>query len=164
VTIVDGYNVIHRAPRFRESLANGIDAARRALLAYCAEWMARRRDVGLFIVVFDSGPSVDGSQEGVAPGVRVIHSRHGETADSRIHSLLLEWQAAARCTVVSDDGEVAGRSRQAGAAAVMSAAAFAEVVRAPGRTGRESDDSLKKGLTPGQEKTITDELRRLWGG
>jgi predicted RNA-binding protein with PIN domain len=165
VTIVDGYNVIHRAQRFRESLAgSGMDAARRALLAYCAEWMARRRDVGLFLIVFDSGPSVDGSQEGVAAGVRTIHTRHGESADTRIHSLLLEWQSAARCAVVSDDAEVARRSRRAGAADVMSVQAFAGVIRPADRQADGVAEGMKNGLTPIQEKNITDELRRLWGG
>lgn len=122
--------------------------------------MSRRRDTGLFLIVFDSGPSVEGSSEGVASGVRVVNTRHGESADERIHAILQEWQSAASCTVVSDDAEVARRARQVGAD-VMSAAAFAGVLR---QTDRVKDDSGEKNaLTPGQEKAITDELRRLWG-
>jgi predicted RNA-binding protein with PIN domain len=162
--ILDGYNVIHRVPCFREQLAQGGEIGRRALLAYCGEWMTRRRDVGLFLVVFDGGPTVTGSQEGSSPGVRVVYSSRGETADSRIHTLLLEWQAISRCVVVSDDGEVARRARQVGAEAVMDAQTFAGVLRPRGRAGNSDSDAHKSGMAPCVEKTITDELRRLWGG
>lgn len=160
VTIVDGYNAIHRVPAFRKALDASVEAGRRALISYCIEWMSRRRDTGQFLIVFDSGPSVGGSCEGVASGVRVVNTRHGESADERIHDMLQEWQPAARCTVVSDDTEVARRARQVGAD-VMSAAAFAGVLRQP--DGATDDSGGKNALTPGQEKTITDELRRLWG-
>lgn len=164
--ILDGYNVIHRVPAFRAQLARSADAGRRALLAYCAEWMALRRDVSLFLVVMDGGPDPAGGQGGVSPGVRVIYSKRGQTADDRIHSLLQEWTEAARCVVVSDDGEVARRAKQVGAAEAMSAQAFAEVLRRrAGGAGQGGDeDASKSDLTPGQAKAITDELRRLWGG
>ncbi len=162
--ILDGYNIIHKVHAFREQLADSGEAGRRALLAYCREWMTRRRDVGLFLVVFDGGPSVNGAQEGAAPGIRVIYSNRGETADDRIHELLREWQAAARCVVVSDDGEVARRARQVGAETVMDSRSFVEVLRPRRRTGDSGDDRHKTELTPGEGKVITDELRCLWGG
>ena len=161
--ILDGYNIIHKVPAFREQLANSGEAGRRSLLAYCKEWMTRRRDIGLFLVVFDGGPSVNGAQEGAAPGVRTIYSSRGETADHRIHELLLEWQVTARCVVVSDDGEVARRAIQVGAETVMDTRTFAEVLRPKGRAADSDGGARKSELTPGQEKTITDELRRLWG-
>lgn len=163
--ILDAYNIIHRIPAFKAQLDVSGDAGRLALLAYCKEWMTRRRDVGLFLVVFDGGPSVHGCQEGASPGVRVIHSSRGETADHRIHDLLLEWQASSRCVVVSDDGEVARSARKAGAETVMTVRAFGEVLRAGGRGAATDDgDTHKSELTPSEAKAITDELRRLWGG
>lgn len=164
VMILDGYNIIHRFPTFRAALTAGVEPARQSLLAYCKEWMARRRDVGLFLVVFDGGPSADGAQEGVGPGVRAVYSRRGETADHRIHDLLLEWQETSRCVVVSDDNEVTRRARQAVPAEAMSVQAFMRVLRPEGRDTAGTGEADKAGLTPGQEKTITDELRRLWGG
>jgi predicted RNA-binding protein with PIN domain len=164
VMILDGYNIIHKVSSFRARFGVSAEDGRLALLAYCKEWMARRRDIGLFLVVFDGGPSVNGAQEGASPGVRAIYSSRGETADHRIHALLQEWQVSARCVVVSDDGEVARRARQVGAETVMDSRAFAEVLRPTGRAADSDGGAHKSGLTPGVEKTITDELRRLWGG
>jgi predicted RNA-binding protein with PIN domain len=162
VMILDAYNIIHRVPAFRAQFEISAEAGRRALLAYCGEWRTRRRDIGIFLVVFDGGPSSTASQEGVSPGVRAVYSNRGETADHRIHAILQEWQATARCVVVSDDGEVARRARQVGAETVMAVQVFAEILRPRGRAVAPEGDSRKSGLTSGEEMAITAELRRLW--
>ena len=141
VYIVDGYNVLHRVPAFRDSLSAGPAAGRRALLAFCSDWMARRRDVWLFYVVFDGDSTVHPSrEEGASPGVRVVYTATGETADRRVLSLAAERARDAHCIVVSDDGEVI-RGAKADRVAAMSAAAFHAALRSDakqrGRDGCE---------------------------
>jgi len=58
--VVDGYNVIHRVGRFKQQMERSLEAGRIALLRYCSEWRARRRDVDQFYVVFDGDSSVVG--------------------------------------------------------------------------------------------------------
>lgn len=170
VMIVDGYNVIHRVPVLRERLPDGLEAARRGLIQYCTEWMTRRRDVYLFFVVFDGDTSVHGSDIGGAPGVRMIFTRSGESADDRILQLVQERESISRCVVVSDDLYVTrGSKGQATETEIMTANQFLAVLRetipddnsAGGRPSATGDD--KGVLTPAQTKAINDELKRAWG-
>jgi predicted RNA-binding protein with PIN domain len=161
VYIVDGYNVLHRVPAFRDSLSAGPAAGRRALLAFCSDWMARRRDVWLFYVVFDGDSTVHPSrEEGASPGVRVVYTATGETADRRVLSLAAERARDAHCIVVSDDGEVI-RGAKADRVAAMSAAAFHAALRSD--AGRSADGTdAKTDLPPLARKAIHDELLAAW--
>ncbi len=160
VYIVDGYNVVHRVAALRECLSAGPAAGRRALLAYCSEWMTRRRDVWLFYVVFDGDSSVHPAEEGAAPGVRAVYTETGETADRRVLALAAERAQDAHCVVVSDDREVVSKAREERASA-MSASAFFAVLRPErGRGGEAADDKTE--LSPQQKKAINDELLAAW--
>lgn len=165
--IVDGYNVIHRVPVLRNRLANGLEAARRGLIQYCAEWMTRRRDVYLFFLVFDGDSSVHGEDVGGAPGVRLIFTRSGEAADDRILQLVGERESISRCVVVSDDLYVT-RGSKGQATEIMTATQFLAVLREEvhgdeSNEGRSTTGDDKGGLTPNQTKAINNELMRAWG-
>ncbi len=162
--IVDGYNVIHRVPRFKAQLDRSLQAGREALLRYCSEWKARRRDVDRFFVVFDGDSSIiDGDVTASAPGVRALYSKTGETADRRIRRMLDQAERNEAITVVSDDNEVRDSARVNHMQA-MSAAQFARIGIARGRQGRTGSTATETPLPPAAQKAITDELRELWKG
>jgi predicted RNA-binding protein with PIN domain len=169
--IVDGYNVIHRVPRFKAHMERSLEGGREALLRYCTEWKARRRDVDRFYVVFDGDSSVIGGERAAsAPGVRALYSKTGETADLRIRRMLEQADRREHFTVVSDDNEVRDSAR-VHHMTTMSSLEFARVVNK--RTDEQSNGRTTKGktrqsappddLAPGQAKAITDDLRSVWG-
>lgn len=101
--LIDGYNVINRAPQL---VAAGPDD-RQALLNVLAN-AAQRAPRDRFTVVFDGQR---GGSRSVGPGgVSVIYSSAKETADGTIKRL-----AAAGMTVVSDDREVSDGAVRTGA-------------------------------------------------
>lgn len=161
--VVDGYNVIHRTPRWALRLTEGLEAARNALTQYCARWMRARKDVWRFYVVFDGDSSVAGRAHDAAHGVRAIYSRSGETADAVILDLVRERHDAQEIIVVSDDQEVM-RGARAMRASVMSCATFAGFLGQPkAQACRESTPAGDKALSPAEEKAINDALMREWG-
>lgn len=166
--ILDAYNILHRLPRWQPLLDVSLEHAREALLNYCCRWMANRGDVWLFVAVFDGDSGVTASHSSAGPGVRVVYSATGESADDRILSILNEFGHAFDYTVVSDDRYVKDRARFLGAD-LMSARAFGGFlsgtqqrrIKAKGRaaTVTQPDDALP----PDVAKDITDALRQLWG-
>jgi len=161
--IVDGYNVIYRVPRFKAQLDRSLQAGREALLRYCSEWKARRRDVDRFYVVFDGDSSVMGGEIAAsAPGVRALYSKTGETADRRIRRMLDQADRRDRITVVSDDNEVRDSARVHHMQA-MSALDFARLAAERRSTkGNAHKDEVENPLPPTAQKAITDELRGIW--
>ena len=87
IIIIDGYNVVHRIPRWAEQLDASLERGREALLIYCRRWMQTRGDVWLFVVVFDGDSEVTAAHSSAGPGVRVLYTQTGETADDRILEL-----------------------------------------------------------------------------
>ncbi len=172
IMILDAYNIIHRIPAWAPLMDQSLEAAREALLGYCRRWMLRRKDVWLFMVVFDGDSSVCGGQGAVAPGIRVEYSASGESADNRILRLLREFGERFDYTVVSDDRDVANRSSRMGAS-VITATDFGTMLGAAGtesgglrHTGRHPSASRSRDeedtLPPDQASDITESLRRLW--
>ncbi len=162
--IVDGYNVIYRVPRFKAQLDRSLQSGREALLRFCSEWKARRRDVDRFYVVFDGDSSVqDGDVTASAPGVRALYSKTGETADRRIRLMLDQAERNQEITVVSDDNEVRDSAR----VNHMRSISVLEFARTGGDRATETQASpseTEKPLPPAARKAITDELRNLWSG
>ncbi|MBL7075872.1 MAG: NYN domain-containing protein [Kiritimatiellae bacterium] len=160
--IIDGYNVIYRVPRFNAQLDKSLQAGREALLRYCSEWKARRRDVDRFYVVFDGDSSVIGGEIAAsAPGVRALYSKTGETADRRIRHMLDQADRNEQITVVSDDNEVRDSARVHHMRS-MSALEFSRM--GSGRTARSKSHAadVEAPLPPSAARVITDELRDLW--
>lgn len=169
IMILDAYNILHRLPSWKPLLDVSLENAREALLAYCRRWMMQRGDVWLFVAVFDGDSGVMAGQSSSGPGVRVVYSATGESADDRILAILHEFGERFDYVVVSDDRYVISRAKLLGAE-IMSSDAFGAFLsardrRGPAAKGRaaaahEGDDALP----PDEAKNITESLRRLWGG
>ncbi len=163
IYVLDGYNVLHRTPAFRAHFARGLQAAREALVRFCAEWIATRRDVAQFWIVFDGAETGSGLGEGAALGVRVVYSVAGESADERIVSLVEELGRFRACTVVSDDREVIRKAGVLGAA-VMAVGVFARIPKGRrGRVRKNGDGAEKETALPEHvRRQITESLKRVW--
>jgi predicted RNA-binding protein with PIN domain len=101
--LVDGYNVIKRAPSFQAARAQSLAAAREQLIVLLRN--RYRHTPHQVIIVFDG----DAAQEQVshAQRIRVVYSRRGETADAVIARLSVEARQAGReVEIYSDDIEV----------------------------------------------------------
>ncbi len=162
--IIDGYNAIHRVRKWQQIMEVELARGREALCAYCAEWMTVRNDAEKFIVVFDGDSNASPFSRDSYRGVNIVYTRTGETADSRIISLVEEMKTPQEAIVVSDDGEVMKRCGMAGAE-ISSVKSFVGKLRSPERrgsgpafTGNDGD-----GLTVAERNKITNDLKREWG-
>jgi uncharacterized protein len=107
--LVDGYNVIRRAPELLSRERESLEAGRQALCALLVE--AARTSGDTFSVVFDGAQA--GGRAGGGPGVSVIFSSARESADRVLAVMAREGGA-----VVSNDREVRRAAEQAGAIVV----------------------------------------------
>jgi predicted RNA-binding protein with PIN domain len=101
--LVDGYNIIKRGASFQAIAARNLAAARNQLVTQLVN--RYRHTPHQVIVVFDG----DGASEQTSYDrrIRIIYSRHDETADSVIARLASEARAARReVEMYSDDTEV----------------------------------------------------------
>lgn len=163
IIILDGYNVIRRTPALNRHFRASPEAGRQALMRYCAERKARRKDVSEYYIVFDGDSSVEGVANQSVPSVRVIYSETGETADSRILSLIKEKFGPVEYIVVSDDNEVARNSSNLGTE-VMPVSEFCKTTAQDRRARqRVPQDNRKATLSPMHEKEINESLKKAWG-
>ena len=107
--LVDGYNVIRRAPELRSREQESLEAGRQALCGLLVE--AARASGDTFTVVFDGTQA--GGRVGGGSGVHVIFSSARESADS-----VLARMARDGGVVVSNDREVRRAAARAGAIVV----------------------------------------------
>lgn len=178
IYIIDGYNVIHRVPRWEAHLRRSLEQGREALLTYCRQWMQTRGDVWLFYVVFDGDCAVTASHTSSGPGVRVVYTRTGETADDRMLDIMREFGEGCAYVAVSDDRYVSSNAKLL-SAEVMSARDFADALSPESKAiprkkqrGRgcaasrdvdsNSRDNTAGKVSPHDAKIITDSLRREW--
>jgi len=101
--LVDGYNIIKNNTSFRAVEQKNFAAARSALITLLVQ--RYRHTPHQVIVVFDG----DGATEQMAHDrrIRIIYSRHNQTADSVIARLATEARAAGReVEMYSNDREV----------------------------------------------------------
>lgn len=178
IIIIDGYNVVHRIPRWAEQLDASLERGREALLIYCRRWMQTRGDVWLFVVVFDGDSEVTAAHSSAGPGVRVLYTQSGETADDRILETVHEFGDRCHYVVVSDDRYVSGNAKRMGKE-IMSSTAFAHALSphqadtSPQRKhrGRGHDlsgdvnsagDKAAGKVSAADAKRITDSLREEW--
>jgi len=126
--LVDGYNVIKRAPSFQAARAQSLAAAREQLLTLLHN--RYRHTPHQVIVVFDG----DAAQEQAShmQRIRVVYSRHGETADAVIARLSAEArQAGRKVEIYSDDIEVQRTAVVQGGAAQTADQLERQVYEAP---------------------------------
>lgn len=162
IAIIDGYNVIRRTPRWREHFERSLAEARELLMAYCAAWKSRRKDITACTVVFDGDSSVGGVQNPTVSGVTVIYTQTGEEADARIVSIVSS-RGGDGYMVVTDDAELAASCRSRGAK-TLSVAEFAKEPSGRGKrsnAGGSGDD--KAGLSAAAVKEINEALIRELG-
>jgi uncharacterized protein len=107
--LVDGYNVIRRAPELKSREQESLEAGRQALCALLVE--IARVSGDSFTVVFDGAQA--GGRAGGGSGVSVIFSSARESADSVLAGMAREGGA-----VVSNDREVRRAAERAGATVV----------------------------------------------
>ena len=107
--LVDGYNVIRRAPELRSREQESLEAGRQALCAMLTTVARVSRDT--FTVVFDGVDA--GGRGGGGAGVTVIFSSARESADRVLATMAREGGA-----VVSNDREVRRAAERAGAVVV----------------------------------------------
>lgn len=140
--IIDGYNVIHRAPELRPGPDRTLRQSREKLLSLLA-WAVGNHD-SRFLVVFDGVEG--GNRDGGSGRIEVRYSRLPEKADDLIRRIVEDQvDRVERLTVVTSDIEVAQHARRAGAD-ISIADLFLASVLGP---VRESDPSDKPStITP----------------
>ena len=119
--LVDGYNVIRRAPKLASRERESLEAGRRALCALLAD--VARYSPDTFTVIVD-GTETGGRTVGGA-GVTVIFSSARESADHVLAKMAREGGA-----VVSNDREVGRLAERAGAIVVTTDQFLARIERA----------------------------------
>lgn len=149
--VIDGYNVIRRSPTLAPIDRRDLEEGRNALLAAVRAY--RRLKAHRITVVFDGrvGGGTLGDSTQVA-GVRMVFSRHGESADHVI--IRLVEKAPAGSVVVTSDRSLALEVERKGAV-VLSAEEFEERLdralgEADGRDPEEDDTPPTRG--PGPQK------------
>ena len=131
--LIDGYNVIRRAPDLRAAELASLEAGRSALIDLLAPLSAGGDQ---FTVVFD-GDGAGGS--GSARGVRVVFSSARESADR-----VLARMAAQGGAVVSNDREVRQAAARAGAIALTADQFLARIESSSPRDGgRAGEDRAR---------------------
>ena len=107
--LVDGYNVIRRAPELRSREQESLEAGRQALCALLVGVARRSEDT--FTVVFDGAQA--GGRAGGGSSVTVVFSSARESADRVLSRMARDGGA-----VVSNDREVRRAAERAGAIVV----------------------------------------------
>lgn len=131
--IIDGYNLIHRAPALKPGPDRTLREAREKLVNLLS-WAVGSGDAR-FLVVFD-GES--GGDEGSEGRVQVRYARAPEIADDVIRRLVEEKiEADVRVTVVTSDLAVARHARAMGADISLSDLFMASVLG--GAAGEEPE-------------------------
>ncbi len=162
--LVDGYNIIKNVSSFRAIEAKNLAAARDLLITQLAS--RYRHTPHQVIVVFDG----DGANEQISHDrrIRVIFSRHGETADSVIARLAAEARVDGReVEMYSDDGEVRQAVARQGGSVYTTGQLTSQLNAAPRDVARRARHRLavrrKYGLDPGYNPDNEPEPRRSPG-
>lgn len=163
IIILDGYNIIHQIPELEKFLDQDLAKARDGLSRLCRNWLASRKDIWLFYIVFDGSSDVPNNETQSARDIRIIYTKTNETADTRILDILEERKNDCNATIVSEDNFVKRQSRLLGAK-IMSVSSFAATAAGKSRNAvRSMKYSGKNDLTPSQQKDINDSLKKHWG-
>lgn len=157
--LVDGYNMIKRAPSFQAVRMQSLASARAQLIALLVN--RYRHTPHQVIVVFDG----DETNEQVSHDrrIRIIYSRHGETADSVIARLASEARRIGReVEIYSDDREVRESAASQGGVAQTTCRLEQQFYAAPRDVERRGKHRLKMrrkyGLDPQAFVKDADEI------
>jgi predicted RNA-binding protein with PIN domain len=126
--LVDGYNVIKRGESFQAARKQSLAAARAQLIALLVN--RYRHTPHQVTIVFDGDTAVE--RVSYERGIRIIYSRHGETADCVLDRLSEEaHQAGREVMMFSDDNEVRGAASQRGGTALSAQQLERQMYAAP---------------------------------
>lgn len=147
--LVDGYNIIRRAPSFQAARAQSLAFARAQLIVLLVN--RYRHTPHQVIVVFDGDETLE--QVNHDRRIRIIYSRYGETADNVIARLAALAQTNGReVEIYSDDGEVQQAAISQGGTAQTTRQLEREFYAAPRDVERRTHHRLrmrrKYGLDP----------------
>lgn len=152
--VIDGYNLIHRAPELRPQPGRTLRDARTKLLNLLA-W-AVGTDAHVLVVFDGAEPAGRDERSG---HVDVRYSRPPEKADDLIRRLVEEeLPRVERLTVVTSDIEVARHARAMGAGVSLSDLFLASVL-GPGREG-EGESEKPTSLTKKELEEWAEIFRR----
>jgi uncharacterized protein len=157
--LVDGYNVIRRAPELKSREQESLEAGRQALCALLVQ--VARASADTFAVVFDGAQA--GGRAGGGSGVTVIFSSARESADHVLARMAREGGA-----VVSNDREVRRAAERAGATVVTTDQFLARLdhVRrlqpvAPEDSMGDDDDEPNRGPRKGNPRRLGKKDRAI---
>ena len=160
--LVDGYNVIRRAPELKSREQESLEAGRQALCALLVHMARASGDT--FTVVFDGAQA--GGRSGGGPGVTVLFSSARESADRVLAAMAREGGA-----VVSNDREVRRSAERAGAVSVTTDQFLRRLDRArpdaPGSRAEaaesepkdEDDSAMPRGPVKGNPRRLSKKDR-----
>ena len=135
--VVDGYNLVHRAPELRPGPGVSLEESR-AKLVNLLSWAVGTGEA-TFLVVFD-GADVKSSEDDGGGRVKVRYSKPPEKADDLIRRLVEDQvDRVDRLTVVTSDVEVARHARAMGADIALSDLFLAGIM-----TPRDSSETPEK--------------------
>ena len=146
--LVDGYNVIRRAPELKSREQESLEAGRQALCALLVQ-IARKSD-DTFTVVFDGAQA--GGRSGGGAGVTVIFSSARESADRVLSRMAREGGA-----VVSNDREVRRAAERAGAVVVTTDQFLARLDQA--HVAPPEEDEAPSGPRKGNPRRLSKKAR-----
>ena len=99
--IVDGYNVIGSWPELKGLRQKAMASAREQLIEMLAEYRAYTGQH--VIVVFDAYRSKGRASQEIFPGLEIVFSKKGQTADSLIEALVSDLSGRHQIAVVTSD-------------------------------------------------------------
>ncbi len=160
--LVDGYNVLHREPRFRGLLRHDLETARDALAEHVAAFcMASHDSVKL---VFDG----QGRQPetltapGADPRFEIIYSPGKHTADTVIERLVYTAPKRSNVVVVTSDNGLRGLCRGLGAFSMAPESFLTTVREARNRAASFQEQRQHKGsLSELEDRLDPSALRAL---
>ncbi|MFO7734388.1 MAG: NYN domain-containing protein [Candidatus Aminicenantes bacterium] len=159
--LIDGYNVIHRVPELRPSLAAGLESARMRLALQVSTW-GRTHQAYECLIVFDGDAQFAGGRDQRLSGVRCLFSVKSHGGDDEIIRFVREYQGSAPdITVVSDDNKVGNNCRALGAAVQPSG--FIMSAKARPRAGRLKGSADGKAIDRKTAAAINEELKKKFG-
>lgn len=154
--IVDGYNMLHLVPSYREQIASDLEAARAQLIRDLQVYQAFKKVE--ITVVFDGSPDIPTAQQHQnLAGVQVIFSHAPSNADRLIMNLIRKEKTQKRLIVVSEDREIKNFALSAGSS-VLSPQAFYQRLQLPSRD-REYQNKFEHDLSPEE----LDEWKDIFG-
>ena len=153
LVLIDGYNLIHRAPLLKPGPDRTLREARDKLVNLLA-WVVGSGDAH-FLVVFDGAEG--GGRDPGSGRVEVRYSRPPEKADDLIRRLVEEQvERVERLTVVTSDLEVARHARAMGADVSLSDLFLASMLG----PGQEKADEKPTGMSKAELEEWAELFRR----